>query len=98
MVKIIQEMGFIIHPVKSALSPVQRYIFIDFFFLFIKHDYCAHTRQKNKKKIALEQLNSPIPPNVVWAIGIDIAFIYIGVELGPLHYRDLESDKIRGWN
>ena len=98
MVQIIQELGFIIHPVKSVLSPVQRLTFLGFIFDSVNMTVELTPDKKEIIKKActvILNLTKPSIQVVSELLGLMVAYNE-GVELGPLHYRDLERDKIRG--
>ena len=98
MVQIIQELGFIIHPVKSVLSPVQRLTFLGFIFDSVNMTVELTPDKKEKIKKACTVILNLAKPSIQVVselLGLMVAYNE-GVELGPLHYRDLERDKIRG--
>ena len=96
--KLFRELGFVIHPDKSVLTPSQTIVFLGF-VISSKHMTLSLTDdKKNKiKTLLLNCLHSQqVSIRELARILGNIVASFPAVTFGPLHYRHLERDKIRG--
>ena len=97
-VALFQKVGFIIHPEKSVLQPVQRLVFIGFIvdslLMIIR---LIPEKATKAKDMCLQLFSSTFPSlqELAEVIGL-IVSSFPGVMYGPLHYRALESAKSEG--
>ena len=97
-IKLLRELGFVIHPDKSVLTPSQTIVFLGF-VISSKHMTLSLTDdKKNKiKTLLLNCLHSQqVSIRELARILGNIVASFPAVTFGPLHYRHLERDKIRG--
>ena len=94
---ILQELGFVIHSIKSVLIPTQNITFLGFDFDTRKMTITLTSEKKEKiKKLAIELLT-------VHKVKIRMLASFLGnltasleaVPYGKLHYRKIESEKIK---
>ena len=93
-----RELGFVIHPDKSVLTPSQTIVFLGF-VISSKHMTLSLTDDKKYKikTLLLNCLHSQqVPIRELGRILGNIVASFPAVTFGPLHYRHLERDKIRG--
>ena len=95
---LLRELGFVIHPDKSVLTPSQTVVFSGF-VISSKHMTLSLTDgKKNKIKTLLInclhslQVSIREPGRILW----NIVASFSAVNFGPLNYRHLERYKIRG--
>ena len=97
-IKLLTEMGFVIHPDKSVLTQSQLIVFLGF-VIPSKHMTLSLTDDKKYKikTLLLNCLNSQqISIRELAGILKNIVASFPVVTFGHLHYRHLERDKIRG--
>lgn len=91
------DLGFIVHPTKSVLKPVQEIQFLGFIINTIDMTIKLPTDKMQKVKLECEVLLSYAQPTirqVAHVIGILVSS-FPAVQYGALHYRNLEKEKIR---
>ena len=96
IVALLTKLGFLIHPDKSVLVPVQMITFLGFILDSIQMLVRPTLEKAQKLKTTCEKLLTKPELTVqelAEAIGI-IVSNFPGVEFGPLFYRGLERDKI----
>ena len=96
-INIFQDLGFTINPEKSMLLPTRKLTFLGFILdsQFICISLTAGKADSLKAAAqALLLKKSPTIRKVAEVIGKMVAS-FPGVQLGPLHYRQLENDKIQ---
>ena len=99
-IKLLRELDFVIHSDKSVLTPSQTIAFL-VFVISSKHVTLSLTdEKKNKiKTLLMNCLHShQISIRELARILGNIVASFPAVTFGPLHYRHLERDKIRGLN
>ena len=103
--KLFADLGFIIHPIKSVLTPVQILMFLGFVLNSIRMTVSL-TQEKAQRlsDACTELLNmaSPTIRSVAQVVGSMVA-AFPGVQFGPLYYRQIELDraqalKLNKWN
>ena len=90
------KVGFIIHPTKSVFVPNQEIKFLGFILNSITMTMRLPPRKANNVKEACENLlheEKPTIREVAQVIGLIVTSLP-GVQLGELHYRNLEKNKI----
>ncbi|KAK2717692.1 hypothetical protein QYM36_006463 [Artemia franciscana] len=96
-VKLLSELGFVIHPGKSVLIPSQRIEFLG--FLLDSRLMCISLPERKIEKVldsvskVLRQKSTTIQ-NLAETLGVLVS-TFPAVELGPLYYRKAESLKIQ---
>ena len=88
-------LGFIIHPVKSVLKPVQCLVFLGFVLNSINMTVCLPTEKVLRIKERCSKLLSNASISIqelAEVIGLLVSS-FPGVIHGPLFYRNLETDK-----
>ena len=93
-----RELGFVIHPDKSVLTPSKTIVFL-WFVISSKHMTLSLTDHKKYKikTLLLNCLHSQqVSIRELARILGNIVASFPVVTFGPLHYRHLERDKIRG--
>ena len=96
-VNIFQDLGFTIHPEKSILVLTRKLTFLGFILdsHFMRISLTAGKADSLKAAAqALLLRKSPTIREVAEVIGKMVAS-FLGVQLGPLYYRQLENDKIK---
>jgi hypothetical protein len=91
-----QQLGFVIHPEKSVLHPVQAIEFLGFVINSLAMTARLISRKiTNVKSFCNSLLNKHKPTirEVAQVIGLLVSSLP-AVQFGPLHYRNLEGDKI----
>ena len=91
------ELGFLVHTVKSELTPTKEIRYLGFILNSAEMIVSPSPEKKAKTKDKSRQLLRPGSVTIralAEVIGILIAN-FPGTEFGPLHYRSLERDKIR---
>ena len=94
-VQLFTRLGFVIHPTKSVLNPTQSLEFLGFQLISTSMTVCLTSKKGEKiintcSKFLNDQKFSI--REVASLIGTLVA-TFLGVEYGPLYYRNLESDK-----
>ena len=93
--KLFYDLGFIIHPIKSVLTPVQILVFLEFVLNSIRMTVSL-TQEKAQRltEACSELLNTAFPTirSVAQIVGSMVA-AFAGVQFGPLYYRQLEIDR-----
>ena len=95
-VHIMSEVGFIIHDIKLVLVPVQNIIFLGNHIDSVRMIVYLTEERKNTILHECKKLmgkNSAKIREVVRIIGLFVV-VFSAVEFGPLHYRELETQKI----
>ena len=94
-VKLLDTLGFVVHPEKSVFIPTQKLVFLDFILDAVSMLVCLTPEKALKLKQAATDLfnckNATIR-EVAKVLGL-IVSSFPGVAYGPLHYRYLERDK-----
>ena len=91
----VTRLGFIIHPVKSVLKPVQCLVFLGFVLNSINMTVCLPTEEVLRIKERCSKLLSNASISIqelAEFIGLLVSS-FPGVIHGPLFYRNLETDK-----
>ena len=91
-----QQLGFVIHPEKSVLHPVQAIEFLGFVINSLAMTARLISRKITKDKSFCNSLlnkHKPTIKEVAQVIGLLVSSLP-AVQFGPLHYRNLEEDKI----
>ena len=83
-IKLLRELGFVIHTEKSVLIPSQTIVFLGFIISSKNMTLSLNGEKKNKIKTILTDCLGNIVAN------------FPVVTYGPLHYRHLEREKITG--
>jgi len=89
------KLGFIIHPVKSVLQPVQTLVFLGFVLNSVRMTVCLPPEKIFRVKEQCSKLISSATISIqelAEAIGLLVSS-FPGVLYGPLFYRHLEHDK-----
>ncbi|CAB4012760.1 Hypothetical predicted protein [Paramuricea clavata] len=92
-----QQLWFVIHPEKSVLHPVQAIQFLGFVINSLAMTVRLIPRKITKGKSFFNNLlnkHKPTIREVARVIGPLISSLPAAVQFGPLHYRNLERDKI----
>lgn len=94
--ELFSELGFIIHPTKSITEPIREIKFLG--FVIDSHAMEIRLTEEKAQEIveqctALLKTNRPTIRVVSSVIGKLVA-TFPGVQQGPLHYRELEKEKI----
>ena len=92
---LLDELGFIIHPKKSILTPTHEITFLGFTINSTTMTVKPTTEKCDELAGLCRKLrNKPKPSiqNVASVVGKIVA-IFPGAQYGPLHYRELEKDK-----
>jgi len=95
-VKLLELLGFTIHPNKSILTPTQNITFLGFDINTIKMTITLTYKKKEKIKYLCEtslSLKSITVRNLATVIG-NLVAAFPSVTYGKLHYRHLEAEKI----
>jgi len=93
-------LGFVIHPTKSVFAPSQELQFLGFVLdsrsmtVSLPIDKAKVIKSACLQLLEANQCNRLTIRHVSVVIGLMVAS-FPGVELGPLYYRSIESDKIR---
>ena len=94
---LMQNLGFIPHLEKSVFNPTQIIVFFGFILNSVAKTIFP-TPDKITKSIqccsALLDNNNPTIQDLAEVIGVIVAN-FPGIEFGPLHYRNLDRDKVR---
>ena len=94
-VKLLDSLGFVVHPDKSVFIPTQKLVFLGFvldsvsMLVYLTPDKALKLKQA---ATALFNCNNPTIREVAKVLGL-IVSSFPGVAYGPLHYRYLERDK-----
>jgi len=94
-VKVMDNLGFVVHPEKSVLIPTQKLVFLGFIIDSVSMlVYLTPERVFKLKQAATDLFNckNPTIRDVAKVLGL-IASSVSCVAYGPLHYRYLERDK-----
>ncbi|XP_068749421.1 uncharacterized protein [Montipora capricornis] len=99
-VKILDTLGFVVHPHKSVFTPTQKLVYLG--FVLDSVSMCVRLTPEKAaklKKAATDLLQSkkPIIRKVAQCLGY-IVSSFPGSAYGPLHYRSLEYDKTTALN
>ena len=94
-VKILDTLGFVVHPLKSVFTPTQKLVYLG--FVFDSVSMCVRrtpAKAAKLKRAATDLLQSKKPTirKVAQCLGY-IVSSFPGSAYGPLHYRSLEYDK-----
>ena len=97
-INLLRELGFIIHPDKSVLIPVQEITFLGFVISSKSMTLTLTIEKKIKiKKLLVNCLDrDKISLRELAKIIGNMVASFPAVTYGPLHYRNLEKEKIRG--
>ena len=97
-IKLMRELGFVIHPDKSVLTPSQTIVFLKFVISSKNMSLSLTDEKKNKTKT--------LPINCLYSYQVSIRELarmlgnivtsFPAVTFGPVHYIHLEKDKISG--
>eukprot|EP00794_Sanderia_malayensis_P013075 gene13075-14418_t len=96
-VTLLESLGFLIHPDKCQFVPCQTIEYLGFVIDSREIQICLSNNRKVKIMYlsrAMQGLKHPSIQQVSQVLGA-ITSSFPGVEFGPLHYRLLESDKIK---
>ena len=94
-VKLLDTLGFIVHPEKSVFIPTQKLLFLGFILDSVSMlVYHAPEKALKLQKAATDLFNckNPTIREVAKVLGLKVSS-FPGVAYGPLHYRYLERDK-----
>ena len=94
-VKLLDTLGFVVHPEKSVFIPTQKLVFLGFILDSVSMLVCLTPEKTLKLKQAATDLfncKNPTIREVAKVLGL-IVSSFPGVAYGPLHYRYLERDK-----
>jgi hypothetical protein len=94
--KVFQQLGFVIHPEKSVLHPVQVIEFLGFVTNILSMTVRLIPMKITKVKSFCHSLLNKHKPTIIevaQVIGLLVSSLP-AVQFGPLHYRNLEGDKI----
>ena len=93
-----RELGFVILPDKSVLTPSQAIVFLGFFISSKQMTLSLTDEKKNTiKTLLINCLHShQISLRELARISGNTVASFPAVTFGPFHYRYLEKDKIRG--
>ena len=94
-VKLLDTLGFVVHPEKSVFIPTQKLVFLGFIQDSVSMLVCLTPEKALKLKQAATDLfncKNPTIREVAKVLGL-IVSSFPGVAYGPLHYRYLEQDK-----
>ncbi|XP_068723270.1 uncharacterized protein [Montipora capricornis] len=94
-VKILDTLGFVVHPHKSVFTPTQKLLYLGFVFESVS--MCVRLTPEKAAKLKkaatdLPQSKKPTIRKVAQYLGY-IVSSFQGSAYGPLHYRSLEYDK-----
>lgn len=96
-VKVLTELGFVIHPTKSCLHPTQQITFLGFIIDSTMLRVTLTLAKREEIKSVCQELLTTSRPSirqVAMVIGKLVAS-FPAVQYGPLYYRKLESEKIQ---
>ena len=94
-VKLLDSLGFVVHPEKPVFIPTQKLVFLGFvldsvsMLVYLTPDKALKLKQAAN---ALFNCQNPTIREVAEVLGL-IVSSFPGVAYGPLHYRYLERDK-----
>ena len=94
-VKLLDTLGFVVHPEKSVFIPTQKLVFLGFILDSVSMlVYLTPEKALKLKQAATDLFNckNPTIREVAKVLGL-IVSSFPGVAYGPLHYRYLERDK-----
>ena len=94
-VKVLDNLNFVTHPVKSVLLPTQLIVFLGFILHSIIMTVSLTPQKAEKLKLAVTRLLSrgmPLIREVAQVIGL-IIFTFPGVMYGPLYFRITQGEK-----
>lgn len=94
-VKLLDSLGFVVHPEKSVFIPTQKLVFLGFTLDSVNMQvYLTPDKAVKLKQAATVMLHCKKPTirDVAKVLGL-IVSCFPGVAYGPLHYRYLERDK-----
>ena len=94
-VKLLDTLGFVVHPEKSVFIPTQKLVFLGFILDSVSMMvYLTPEKALKLKQAAMDLFNckNPTIREVAKVLGL-IVSSFPGVAYGPLHYRYLERDK-----
>ena len=94
-IKLLDKLGFVIHPSKSVFEPKQKITFLGFILDSVGMRITLTAERNDAIKQASCELlakQNPVIRDVVKVIGLMVSS-FPGVMYGPLHYNSLEMDK-----
>ena len=95
-IKLLDKLGFVIHPSKSVFEPKQKITFLGFILDSVSMRITLTAERNDAIKQASCELlakQNPVIRDVAKVIGLMVSS-FPGVMYGPLHYNSLEMDKI----
>lgn len=96
-VKLFDSLGFVIHPHKSVLKPMQKIDYLGFEIDSVTMTVTLTSERQTKIIGAIKKFQSLRNPTVRQLASLTGIFVSTlpAVPLGPLHYRSLEKEKIK---